>query len=113
MLMPIENQIIKVIKTVVPANAEVHRVQGVDALNIEISWRLNDDPERPNKMSKTIEICVSHEAAADFESASSANQSRASQRVRAFLEKNLLNLTRGTTRRSMKPLRSKIGSLVP
>ena len=87
--MSIQDQIIQAIAAVMPPNAEVRPVQGVDALHIGVSWRLNDDPERPNKMSKTIAICVSHEAVEDFAAASAANQNGATQRVRAFLAQRL------------------------
>lgn len=87
--MPFEDQILQVIKAAMPANAEIRVVPGVGSLNVGVSWRLNDDPERPNKMSKTIAICVSHEAAQDFASASQANQAGAYQRVSNFLANKL------------------------
>ncbi len=87
--MSIQDQIIQAITAVMPQNAEVRPVQSVDALHVGVSWKLEDDPERPNKMSKTIAICVSHEAAQDFAAASAANQNGAPQRVRTFLAQRL------------------------
>jgi hypothetical protein len=87
--MPFEDQILQAIKAAMPADAEIRVIPGVASLNVGVSWKLNDDPERPNKMSKTIAICVSHEAAQDFASASAANQSGAYQRVSAFLAQKL------------------------
>jgi hypothetical protein len=72
-----------------PAIAEIQVVPGVDSLNVAVSWKLDDDPERPNKMSRTISICVSREAAEDFASASAADQRGAFSRVVAFLSAKL------------------------
>jgi hypothetical protein len=90
--MPLEDQIIQAIKAAMPSNAEIQVVPGVGSLNIGVSWKLNDDPARPNKMSKTISICVPHEAVQDFASASAVNQSAAYQRVSAFLTQKLSQL---------------------
>lgn len=87
--MPFEDQILQAIKAAMPANAEICVIPGVGSLNVGVSWKLNDDPERPNKMSKTIAICVSHEAAQDFASASQANQAGAHQRVANYLTQKL------------------------
>ncbi|MFY9329038.1 MAG: hypothetical protein WAO76_13645 [Georgfuchsia sp.] len=87
--MSFENQILQAIKAVMPTNAEIQVVPGISELNIGVSWKLNDDPMRPNKMSKTISVCVSHEAAQDFASASSVNQGEAYQRVAEFLSAKL------------------------
>ena len=83
--MTFEDQILQAIKAAMPADAKILVVPGIESLRVCVSWKLNDDPERPNKMSKTISICVSHEAAQDFASASAANQGAAYSRVLAFL----------------------------
>jgi hypothetical protein len=72
-----------------PPGALIQFVPGVGCLNVGVSWKLNDDPDRPNKMSKTIAIAVSHEAAQDFASASAANQVQAFERVATFLKHKL------------------------
>lgn len=87
--MAFEDQILQAIKAAMPQGAEIRVVPGVGTLNVGVSWKLNDDPERPNKMSKTIAIVVSHEAAQDFASASAANQAVAYQRVATFLAQKL------------------------
>ena len=86
-----EDDILKVIRTAMPAGAEIQVIPGVGSLNVMVSWKLNDDPERPNKMSKTIAICVSHEAVQDYASASSADQADAHHRLSSFLLKNIAN----------------------
>jgi hypothetical protein len=87
--MAFEDQILQAIEAAMPQGAQVRVVPGVGTLNAAVSWKLNDDPERPNKMSKTIAISVSHEAAQDFESAMAANQAAAYQRVATFLTQKL------------------------
>lgn len=74
-----------------PANAEIQIIQATGGFSVGVSWKLNDDPERPNKMSKTISITVSSEAAEDFASALGQNQQEAYQRVNAFLSQKLAN----------------------
>ena len=87
--MLLEDQILQAIRAAMPANAEIRVIPGIDSFHVGVSWKLNDDPERPNKMSKTISICVSHEAAQDFASASAANQGVAYRRVSEFLSAKL------------------------
>lgn len=87
--MSLEDQILQAIKAAMPANAEIQVVPGIGAFNVGVSWKLNDDPKRPNKMSKTISICVSHEVAEDFASASAVDQGGAFRRVVAFLSVKL------------------------
>jgi hypothetical protein len=72
-----------------PNGAHIQVVPGVGCLNVGVSWKLNDNPERPNKMSKTIAITVSHEATQDFASASAGDKARAFDRVAAFLQAQL------------------------
>ncbi|WP_432721845.1 hypothetical protein R0381_002059 [Jeongeupia wiesaeckerbachi] len=89
--MSFEEQILQAITSVMPENAKIRLVPGIGSLNVGVSWKLNDDPERPNKMSKTIAICVTDEAAQDIADASAAQQAEASQRVSAFLSQKLAN----------------------
>lgn len=87
--MTFEKQILQAIQAAMPADAEIRVVPSIGTLNVGVSWKLNDDPERPNKMSKTISISVSHEAAQDFASASASDQGAAFQRVANFLSAKL------------------------
>lgn len=83
--MSFEGQFIQIVAETMPANADVRRVPSARELILRVDWALQDDPERPSKNSKTIEICVTHDALSDFKSASVANQSGAGRRIRAFL----------------------------
>lgn len=87
--MSFEEHILQVVRAAMPPGAEIQVVPGNGVLNVGVSWKLNDDPERLNKMSKTISICVSLEAAQDFASASAADQGAAYRRVAAFLSAKL------------------------
>ena len=87
--MPFEEQILQVIKAVMPQNAEIRLIPGTEDLKVDVSWKLNNDPERPNKMSKTILICVSHEAAQDFASIAASHESTAYRCVTTFLSSKI------------------------
>ncbi len=83
--MAFEEQILKAIQAAMPVGALIQVIPGEGCLNVGVSWKLNDDPERPNKMSKTIAITVSHEAAQDFANISAVDHGAAFARVEAFL----------------------------
>ncbi|KHK58683.1 hypothetical protein PI87_02785 [Ralstonia sp. A12] len=85
--MSTEKAILQTIEKVMPEGADIQIVRGVDALNVGVSWLLHDDPELPNKRSKTISIAVSHEAVQDF--AAAEDQAGAERRVSEFLRAQL------------------------
>ncbi len=88
--MPIDaEKLVQVIQQEMPGGAEINVVPGIGAIKVVVAWKLNNDPERPNKMSKTISICVSHEAVQDFASASGSAQTNAYGRVTKFLSEKL------------------------
>lgn len=84
--MPIDaDRVVQAIRDVVPANAEINVVPGPGAFNARVAWRLNNDPERPNKMSKTLVVCITREAGQDFEAAPEPVQVAAYGRLTRFL----------------------------
>jgi hypothetical protein len=87
--MSIREHTLQAIRAAMPPEAEIWVIPGIGEFTVGVSWKLNDDPERPNKRSKTISICVSDEAAEDFETASAVDQGAAYGRVAAFLSKKL------------------------
>jgi hypothetical protein len=90
--MPIDAEaIIAAVRDAMPQNAEIHVAPGLAHFNVIAAWKLNSAPERPNKMSKTISIEVTHEAAQDFASASAEVQSRSYERVARFISEKLQN----------------------
>jgi len=77
------------ITNAMPNDALVKVIEKIGDFHVGVSWKLNDDPERPNKMSKTILIIVSHEAAEDYSSAMSHDQEKAFERLDSFLSQKL------------------------
>ncbi|MFZ6028619.1 MAG: hypothetical protein ACOYYS_12955 [Chloroflexota bacterium] len=65
--MNFQDEIVNAIRQAMPSDANIQVVGGIGSLRVGVSWKLNDDPERPNKMSKTISIVVSDEAAQDLQ----------------------------------------------
>lgn len=87
--MPFEQRIFQLVKDAMPADANVQVETGVGTINIGVMWKLKDDPERPNKMSKRIAICVTHEVAQDFANASATDQELIYRCISRFLGSKL------------------------
>ncbi len=68
-ILNLQDEIMETITNAMPDEAVIKVVEKIGDFHVGISWKLNDDPERPNKMSKTILIIVSHEAVEDYSSA--------------------------------------------
>jgi hypothetical protein len=83
--MKLQDTIFDVIRQAMPADAQIDITSSVSCFYMRVTWPLNDDPERPHKMSKTISIHVSHEAAQDFASASEHLRAQVRNRVEHFL----------------------------
>ena len=86
-----EDQILLAVRAAMPLDAHIQVVPGtgIGAFNVGVSWKFNDDVQRPGKMFNTIWICVPHEVAHDFASALAADQGVPYQRVAAFLSAKL------------------------
>ena len=82
------NDLIEAIKDALPAEAELYVVNCLSGFDLAVSWKLGDDPERPNKRSKTIVSSVSKEVSDDFSCASGQVKQLALARLRTFLTKN-------------------------
>lgn len=54
------------IKRLFPPNAEFVFFSRAGDLFIRVSWRLNDDPSRPNKKSRNVILAISQEALDDY-----------------------------------------------
>lgn len=87
--MGLQETIFDAIRRSMPADAHVDISSSESRFFVSVAWRLNDDPDRPNKMSKTISIHVTHEAAQDFASAPEHIQAQVSSRIDRFLRTNL------------------------
>ncbi|MDX1557348.1 MAG: hypothetical protein R3193_00460 [Marinobacter sp.] len=83
------NDLIDAIRSAMPPDAELRVVNRLPGFDVAVSWKLDDDPERPNKPSKTIAISVTDEAAEDFTNASGSEKQDALARLQKFLAQNL------------------------
>jgi hypothetical protein len=87
--MEFRDTIFKVIQQAMPVDAHIDIHSSLSSFYVSVAWRLNNDPSRPNKMSRTICIHVSHEAAQDFANVSENQQSQAYARITRFLQAKL------------------------
>ena len=55
----------------------------------KVRWKVGTDPDRPNKMSKTIFIIVSAEAASSYANKNDAQRQADDGKLRDFVEANL------------------------
>ncbi len=64
-----------------------------DASNFraEVRWKVGTDPDRPNKMSKTIFIIVPREAASDYANKNDAQRQSDDIKLLEFVKSNLAN----------------------
>lgn len=84
----IEKLLIDIIKSVMPTNAEVTVQNSMPDFDFRVYWRLND-PNRLNKMSKTISIIVSREAVQDFALLTDSNKSVFLKKMESFLKEKI------------------------
>jgi len=87
--MALKSEIVETIRHMMPSNAEIQVVEEGNGFSVGVAWKLNDDLERPNKMSKTISIHVSSEVAQDFENVSGREKAEAYRRLSEFLSRKL------------------------
>ncbi|MEK6805738.1 MAG: hypothetical protein AABY95_03715 [Pseudomonadota bacterium] len=87
--MSFTTDILEMIKQQMPADADIVEASSLEGYVVNVSWKLDDDPERPNKPTKTISIHVSHEATEDFAAASKTKHAEAYKRISAFLAQKL------------------------
>lgn len=87
--MALREEILSAIRRAMPTDAQLNITSSISVFYVSVGWLLNDDPTRPNKMSKTISIHVTHEAAQDYANAPEHLQSEVSGRVQKFLHDKL------------------------
>ena len=74
----------EIVRRVFPPHADVHEIPSGD-IRIRADWNLGDDPERPNKRSRPIEVVISEEAVEDYTSGSVEGRRQADERLRLYL----------------------------
>lgn len=83
------NELVEAIRSAMPPDAELRVVNRLPGFDVSVSWKLDDEPGRPNKPSKMIAISVTDEAAEDFASASGPMKQDALAGLQKFLANNL------------------------
>jgi hypothetical protein len=79
-----------IVKPLFPDHAEIHREPGRQSeLSFWITWKLNNDPDRPNKHSRPIRLIFSQEALEDYLCLSDQRQSAATKRIIQFVTRRL------------------------
>ena len=87
--MIIREEIFSSIRQAMPADAQMDIIGSSSSFYVSVAWPLNDDPERPNKMSKTISIHVSHEAMQDYANTHENIYPEVRGRLQRFLREKL------------------------
>lgn len=77
----------KLIRQVAPGHAEIEVLpsSGFNGATYRVCWNLNDDPERPNKKSKTIVVQVPYEMVQDLPNFSATRHDEVTSRLLRFL----------------------------
>lgn len=81
------DEIETLIRQVVPVHAEIDAMlsSGLNGATYRVSWNLNDDPERPNKKSKTIAVDLPYEMVQDMPNFSATKHDQVAIRLLHFL----------------------------
>ena len=70
-------------------DAEFSVVELPGRYEVAVSWRINTDPERPNKRSKTIRIVVPEETIDDYENKSDTVRAQDDEKLKQFIAGSL------------------------
>ncbi|WP_417071186.1 hypothetical protein [Niveibacterium terrae] len=87
--MSFEEQVLQVIRAAMPSHAQFYEVNSVYSYYLFASWKLDDVQECPERMSKAIAVCLSHEATRDFATEAGSEKQAAQHRVADFLREKL------------------------
>lgn len=82
--------LIETILSQMPLHAEKYITEaGGGNFALSIYWKLNNDPQRPNKYSRTIAIIIARELLEDFDGYPSDVQESSLSKVRSFISSKL------------------------
>jgi len=88
--MTVNTTIIDEIMKNMPRDAEKYLIQnGSGSFTISVHWKLKNDPERPNKYSKTIAIFVPQELIEDFPNYPEHMQKSALSKLSTYISSQL------------------------
>ncbi len=75
------DQFTGLLRQIFPTDAIIQRAPSSGDLSFEIDWTLNSDPDRPNKRSRLVVICLSREFMADYVAATPSNRAYELKRI--------------------------------
>lgn len=78
----LEKHLLAIVEREFPRHAEFRVRRESGDICIYADWKLGNDPERPNKRSKKIKICVSQAAVEDYADGSDQNRKSADEKLR-------------------------------
>ena len=87
--MSFKDELEHTVASAMPDNAEINGRDRDGGMDLFVMWPLENDPDRVNKMSKTIHLWVTREVFEDLSEASDRAQTDALQRLEAFLAAKL------------------------
>ncbi len=76
---------------VFPDGTDFNIAANASDFRAEVRWKVGTDPDRPNKMSKTIYIVVEVETAHDYENKTDAQRKADDGKLRDFVVSKLAN----------------------
>jgi hypothetical protein len=76
----------ELLKPIFPDNAEINSFERSSDLIIKIRWKLTNDPNRPNKPSRRIEIIIPEDVMEDYLEKNTDNQSKDNEKIKQFIE---------------------------
>lgn len=85
----IESHFQSVVKNAFPKQAEFHTRDESGEICIYADWKLMDDPDRPNKRSKKIRICITQSAVEDYVCGNEKSKADADKRLKHLVGNNL------------------------
>ena len=88
--MSVSDKIVKAVLALMPSNAEHYTTDSqFNGTVLSIHWKLNNDPKRPNKYSKTLVISLSRELLDDFPNYSQPMQDAALAKIENSIRERL------------------------
>jgi|GEM_PF-1470164 len=87
--MTIKDTLTEIVVSIMPSNAKIRVNHQIENYQANISWNLDNDPERPNKKSKTIILNVPDEVLQDILNLPEAQQQGALNKIQSYLRSNL------------------------
>jgi hypothetical protein len=79
------------LQPVFPKGTEFEITPNTSDFRAKVSWKIGTEPDRPNKMSKTIFIIVPDEIADDYSNKNDAKRQSDDIRLYEFVKSNLAN----------------------